>query len=198
MIYFIEAVGAGRIKIGYTNDGLKARIADLSTASAFPLRVLATSPGSLKLERELHLAFRNYRARREWFHANETLVDLCERASAAELGDREALLHEACAAIKRRRELALPSADDVMAMLKGCQRSFVERHGVATTSALTGKSPAAADRWRRGDNLICLTSAARMIRFDREPFAPFLAQIAETDRLERIEREAAAIRKELA
>lgn len=70
-VYFIEAVGAGRIKIGFTSDRtVDARRRSLQTASPFPLRVIYDFDGSMQDEANLHKRFASHRAvpGTEWFH----------------------------------------------------------------------------------------------------------------------------------
>ena len=76
-VYFIEAVGSGRVKIGKA-DLLGARLAGLSCASPFPLRVLLTVPGAEDEESELHERFAHLRVHREWFLLQGELLDYIE------------------------------------------------------------------------------------------------------------------------
>jgi hypothetical protein len=74
-VYFIEAVGANRIKIGYTAGEVEERRRQLQTASPFPLRALASFPGTMHDETRLHERFSTSRAvpGSEWFHATPEL-----------------------------------------------------------------------------------------------------------------------------
>lgn len=65
-IYFIEAVGANRIKIGRSNNVGK-RIRSLQCASPFKLILLAEAPGSSFTETYFHNIFREHRVGGEWF-----------------------------------------------------------------------------------------------------------------------------------
>jgi len=76
MIYFIEAVGPGHIKIGFTDKPMAIRLALLQTGNSFPLRVLGTRPGPQWHERQLHRQFRASRIRGEWFKPVPQLLEL--------------------------------------------------------------------------------------------------------------------------
>lgn len=67
MIYFIEAIDLGRIKIGYTSRDASSRLEDLRTASPCRLRLLCTVDGDRARERELHDQFHLDRRKGEWF-----------------------------------------------------------------------------------------------------------------------------------
>jgi hypothetical protein len=73
LVYFIEAVGAGRIKIGHARDP-QARLRELQTGSAYTLRLMAMVPGGMALERALHRRFADLRLAGEWFHATPPLL----------------------------------------------------------------------------------------------------------------------------
>ncbi len=78
MIYFLEAVGVGNIKIGFT-DSLDAsdRLSDLQTGSPVPLRLLGTIPGTMADEKDLHRRFASALAcGREWFKPVPELLAL--------------------------------------------------------------------------------------------------------------------------
>jgi len=65
-VYFIEAVGLQRIKIGVsTNVGRRRR--QLECSSPAKLVLIGCISGTTITERYLHLAFRAWRVNREWF-----------------------------------------------------------------------------------------------------------------------------------
>jgi DNA-directed RNA polymerase subunit RPC12/RpoP len=72
-VYFIEAVGLNKIKIG-TSDDPEKRLRELATGSAVPLRILAKMQGNVELETTLHRRFEHLRFDREWFHATKELL----------------------------------------------------------------------------------------------------------------------------
>lgn len=81
-IYFIEAVGSERVKIGFTTKDPTVRLHDLQTASPYPLSLLVHLGGNLKVEHELHRVFRRDRImpKAEWFHATPALRGFIARA----------------------------------------------------------------------------------------------------------------------
>ena len=82
-VYFIEAVGAGRVKIGVSSD-VDGRLRSLCKQSPFPLRLLFAIDGDRKQERALHRRFDAFRVCGEWFRVAgelaEYLGSLCDRA----------------------------------------------------------------------------------------------------------------------
>ena len=74
-VYFIRCID--RVKIGYASDIAK-RVAGLQTACPYPLSVLATVPGSIDVERQMHRGFADLREVGEWFRyegALSTYID---------------------------------------------------------------------------------------------------------------------------
>lgn len=73
-VYFIQA--DDRVKIGFAAD-VAARLAQLQTASATPLQLLAVISGvSMPVERRLHRFFAAQRKRGEWFKFSGQLAVL--------------------------------------------------------------------------------------------------------------------------
>lgn len=78
MVYFIEAVGAGLVKIGFTDGDPMDRLRQLQTGSAHPLRLRHSTTGTQARERSLHLHFAHLRESGEWFRlAVEVEVWMC-------------------------------------------------------------------------------------------------------------------------
>lgn len=73
VVYFIEAVGIGIVKIGKTAC-IENRMGSLKTMSPVPLRLVAYAPGYSRLERQLHDLFRAHRSHGEWFKAAPDIV----------------------------------------------------------------------------------------------------------------------------
>jgi hypothetical protein len=71
-VYFIEAIGARRIKIGFTKD-VRRRLHDLSIGCPFPIELMALMPGSLEDEFTMHKRFGQLHAHGEWFRARPRL-----------------------------------------------------------------------------------------------------------------------------
>lgn len=65
-VYFIEAVGQGKVKIGFSSD-VDARLSQLRTGSPYELRVVGRVDGGIDLEQILHDKFAKYRDDKEWF-----------------------------------------------------------------------------------------------------------------------------------
>lgn len=75
-VYFVQAVGGGPIKIGFSTD-VDQRAASLCTASPVPIRLIGTiGDKSLMLadERALHVKFEALRIKGEWFAPQEPLI----------------------------------------------------------------------------------------------------------------------------
>lgn len=72
-VYFLEAVGADRIKIGWTAGDPKNRIHSMATGCPFPLRLHATLVGTVDGEQWLHERCKAAHAHGEWFHATEDI-----------------------------------------------------------------------------------------------------------------------------
>jgi Meiotically up-regulated gene 113 len=68
-VYFIKPDGIDTVKIGYSKD-IAGRLATLQTSSWAKLSVLATINDDDFTEKDLHLAFRKFRVRGEWFVYN--------------------------------------------------------------------------------------------------------------------------------
>lgn len=66
-VYFIEAVGAEAIKIGFSRNPAK-RLRSMASGSPFPLRLLAVFPATQSAELVLHDELWAYRTHGEWFN----------------------------------------------------------------------------------------------------------------------------------
>lgn len=89
-VYFVEALGAGRVKIGWTAAGTaRERVKSLQTASPFELGILLEIPGTLADEQSLHARFERLRVAptTEWFHANDALWNYMLSAACAKACD---------------------------------------------------------------------------------------------------------------
>lgn len=71
-IYFIEAIGHDRIKIGKA-DNPEVRLKQLQTGSHAELRLIGTIAAEAAREQEMHQAFATDRIRGEWFAATPEL-----------------------------------------------------------------------------------------------------------------------------
>lgn len=70
MIYFIEAKGAGAVKIGYVNAHLAKRLAQLQCGCPHELVVIGKIEGTRRMEQKLHLEMVGHTVRGEWFEAD--------------------------------------------------------------------------------------------------------------------------------
>ncbi len=76
MIYFIQAEN-GHIKIGFTDaDDAMIRLASLQTGSPVLLKLLATIPGTIEEEKDLHRRFGAHRLHGEWFKPVAEILDI--------------------------------------------------------------------------------------------------------------------------
>jgi hypothetical protein len=73
IVYFIQALPGGNIKIGTTAD-LEARFRNIQADSPVKLTILATMPGARAVERRLHTRFAHLREHGEWFRPGEDLT----------------------------------------------------------------------------------------------------------------------------
>ena len=84
-VYFIEAIGADRIKVGFTSKRTAVeRLRNLQTSCPFPLRELVSFEGTMLDEFNLHQRFASARVAPniEWFHATpELLAFIAERST---------------------------------------------------------------------------------------------------------------------
>lgn len=65
-IYFISAIGSGRIKIGWTNH-LYRRVEELITDCPYPVELIHHMSGTCKDERSIHRHLAHLRLHNEWF-----------------------------------------------------------------------------------------------------------------------------------
>jgi transcriptional regulator of acetoin/glycerol metabolism len=84
MIYFIQAGNDGPIKIGWTTNGIKERLANLQTSSPYPLKLLGVMEGELKDELQLHRMFSEYLVTGEWYSSNKDLLNFIASATNPE------------------------------------------------------------------------------------------------------------------
>jgi hypothetical protein len=79
MIYFIQNVETGHIKIGYAASPEK-RLNGLQTGSPHELKLLHSIPGTPADEATLHKKFQQHRLRGEWFEACGEILSYIEEA----------------------------------------------------------------------------------------------------------------------
>lgn len=71
-VYFAEA--GNRVKIGFSKR-VSARLVQLQTGSAVPIRLIGTMPGGRTAERRLHDQFAHLRISGEWFQGAPELLE---------------------------------------------------------------------------------------------------------------------------
>lgn len=91
IVYFIQAVNGGPIKIGRTFTSVDSRLAGLQTGNPAELRVVGMIQGAS--ESELHAKFAKERLRGEWFTASKRLRDFVAKHASNDL--KELLVHKA-------------------------------------------------------------------------------------------------------
>jgi hypothetical protein len=85
VVYFVQPVGGGLIKIGITTRPVNERLKMLQTGSPVALQVIATCPGHSRREQELHRQFAKSRRHGEWFEPSADLVGfIAELAKSAD------------------------------------------------------------------------------------------------------------------
>lgn len=111
MIYFVQPVGGGPVKIGYTSGPVFVRLKEMQTGSPVPLTVLGVVDGDVRAERRLHARFATSRLHGEWFAVSDDLL--------AVIRD-DARPPPVCTAPERRRIAKTATmVTDVDAALKG-------------------------------------------------------------------------------
>lgn len=73
MIYFVQTNDNRYIKIGYAAD-VQKRVEGLRTSSPHPLKLVASMPGDVPLERKIHERFHHLRTNREWFTTHPDII----------------------------------------------------------------------------------------------------------------------------
>ncbi|MFO0801428.1 MAG: GIY-YIG nuclease family protein [Gemmataceae bacterium] len=80
-VYFIEAVGTNKVKIGFTDGPVESRLRQLQTGCPVPLAVRAVVEGDQKAEGRFHRRFAHLKQEGEWFELGPDLarfMDLAE------------------------------------------------------------------------------------------------------------------------
>jgi hypothetical protein len=82
-VYFIEAVGADRVKIGVSGD-VDKRFGQLAASFPGPLTLLGKTAGGRLRESSLHRRLANYHIGGEWFHLTPGVRALIQAVIADE------------------------------------------------------------------------------------------------------------------
>lgn len=92
MIYFVQAGKGGDVKIGYTENDINKRFADLQSANSKQLVLLATLDGNRNTERALHRQFKNDRVRGEWYRFSNALRDFLYSTDPHRVNPEESII----------------------------------------------------------------------------------------------------------
>lgn len=84
LVYFMEAIGSNRIKIGIT-DSLHSRLTLVKTYSPFPVVIIGCMYGYRELEDEIHHKFRHIRKNGEWFEGTQELRNYIDHVTDGEV-----------------------------------------------------------------------------------------------------------------
>ena len=79
-VYAVEAVGVGRVKIGWTGAEMKFRLGTIQSCCPVPLRMIGRRRGTLRTERSVHARFSHLRLHGEWFELTEELATVLSGA----------------------------------------------------------------------------------------------------------------------
>lgn len=88
MIYFVQPISGGNIKIG-NSKYLSDRIASLESTHKCKLHVLGVMDGGLKQERQIHRRFAHAAIGHEWFSPCPALIDFMSRETRMWDGENE-------------------------------------------------------------------------------------------------------------
>ena len=83
-IYFIQANGAGPIKIGFTAGNPCRRMVKIQSDCPWPVSLLGAVPGSLDDEAAFHARLSDHVTQGEWFAANDTVLAEVRAALASD------------------------------------------------------------------------------------------------------------------
>lgn len=75
-VYFVRCPVNGLIKIGWSGTFPNRRLSELRSGCPVPLEPVATMPGSMMDERDLHRRFHSDRSHDEWFRPSKDLDEL--------------------------------------------------------------------------------------------------------------------------
>ena len=85
-IYFFGCESSREIKIGITSGRVEKRLATLQTARGHKISLLATLPGTTKLERALHDRFSQHRLKGEWFMPHPDILAFIAQIQGSKRG----------------------------------------------------------------------------------------------------------------
>ncbi len=84
-VYFIEAIGLGQIKIGFSPEPEKL-LSELWSSSPCELRLLGKIPGDEEELKEIHSALEDLHFKGEWFFSTNKVRELIKKKQKTEQG----------------------------------------------------------------------------------------------------------------
>ena len=106
MIYFIQNLRSGLIKIGFTDGNPRQRLRQLQTGAGSRLVLLGVIPGDRYVEAFWHHRFRKQRVDHEWFQISRRQVEeIIECSDRIESGGPQMMLPFEQAASKPKSEV---------------------------------------------------------------------------------------------
>lgn len=114
VVYFVQAVTMGLIKIGMTVD-MSDRLKTLQVGCPDELKLLGViyDRRARRIEQALHARFNEHHVRGEWFRPDQSLLDYIAQWPEERMGERlrAEVLHALGGPRPRRRSLIIPWQD---------------------------------------------------------------------------------------
>lgn len=205
MIYFIDCPPSQMVKIGYASDeiGCWRRMADFQTGNPFRLQMIGTVVGSLKQERASHRALRLARRSGEWFRRKDAMafMRLARRAGVAKAVEATArwVQNEHKASSWKNALLRKKCILVVRLVIRRIQRDGWTFNDLAE---LVGASSYTISNAAHGRTMLSFLTVARLaFHFPKQ--SDLIQKLWERpeptveERLDRIERELGALRREV-
>ena len=84
-VYFIEAIGLGQIRIGFSHEPEKL-LSELLSSSPCELRLIGKIPGDEEEQKEIHSMLDDMRFKGEWFFATNKVRELIKKKTKIHQG----------------------------------------------------------------------------------------------------------------
>jgi hypothetical protein len=123
MIYFIQAVDGGPIKIGFTDKNIKTRLSIIQVGNPRELQIIGLIDNDVYSEEVLHNQFNKYLIRGEWFEPASEILKFIE--------DNNSIDKESLSAIHTKRRYGMFKTDD--------DRYIQDNYGKIPTASITSK-----------------------------------------------------------
>lgn len=131
-VYFVTAREVGRVKIGFSERGVRARFNSISTHSPVAVALEAVMAGDASVERQLHAELSEKRVRGEWFV-------LCPAIEA---------LIEANRVQPKSRPVPKPGTIEAIIFKFGSASEFARRLRVPMTTVASWRQKGRIPAWR--------------------------------------------------